>query len=460
MASSLCFNQSQAGSLCHFLIRKKIIAHLHQRLGLQGVNSEIRYQWSGLRQATKQMKRNFKRIAKILLGLLAALVLVGAFVSWRSHAKVEAALSAIRDTGAPVSLADLEPDLVPVEDNAATYLTPVIADANKLAIELYPIANADDFTWRNGLSESQIQQCAKALDAYPQVASAIERASQCKHLNWELDYRVAPSQFSGKIIESIQNLRSFARVQVCRAHWLAATEVPDAAAILLLQELRLIRLHDETPTLMAALVNTAMRREMCDQLNGLLQTSDVAPETHQAIEKELAEHDSSDRVTQMLKTERAFGIESFREFPWFVGTNDQLVYYLDFMTKQIGLSSKLPFERPAVTTVEVSGMTELIASSLNTCLGAMDNTRTKLRCLRILNAIHAQGKKVAGVSIANIGLPNESTIDPYSGKPLIVKSTDAGWQVYSVGPNGKDDGGQSLHDATTEASKDIGVGPH
>ncbi len=406
------------------------------------------------------MKRYFKRIAKILLGFFAALALVGAFVNWRSNAKFEAAISAIRDVGAPVSLLALEPEFVPAEDNAATYLMPVTADANKLINDIYPIANADDFTWPIGLSENQTQQFATAQDAYPQVLPAIEKASLCKHLHWELDYRVTPSQFDGKIIESIQNLRTFARIQVCHAHWLAATGESDAAVMLLLQGLRLIRLHDEMPMLVAAMVNEALRREMCEQLNGLLQTSDVGPETHQAIEKELAEHDSSDRVTQMLETERAFGIESFREFPRFVGFNQQLVNYLDFMAQQIVLHSKLPFESPAVKTVEVSGMTELIASSLNTCLGAMHNTRTKLRCLRILNAILAQGKMNADVSITDLGLPIEATIDPYSGKTLIAKSTDAGWMVYSVGLNREGDGGQTLHDATTEASKDIGVGPH
>ena len=128
------------------------------------------------------MKRNFKRFAKILLGFFAALAIVGAFINWRSNAKFEAAISAIRDVGAPVSLLALEPEFVPAEDNAATYLMPVTADANKLINDIYPIANADDFTWPIGLSESQTQQFATALDAYPQVLPAIEKASLCKHL--------------------------------------------------------------------------------------------------------------------------------------------------------------------------------------------------------------------------------------------------------------------------------------
>ena len=64
--------------------------------------------------------------------------------------------------------------------------------------------------------------------------------------------------------------------------------------------------------------------------------------------------------------------------------------------------------------------------------------------LRILNALQGYkqrtGKDVD--SIEQLGLPKDATIDPWSGRPLIMKKTDQGWLVYSVGLCGVDNGGK------------------
>jgi hypothetical protein len=46
-----------------------------------------------------------------------------------------------------------------------------------------------------------------------------------------------------------------------------------------------------------------------------------------------------------------------------------------------------------------------------------------------------------------------ATLDPFSGKPLVVKRIEDGWMVYSVGENGIDDGGSFVD------QKDWGLGP-
>jgi hypothetical protein len=40
--------------------------------------------------------------------------------------------------------------------------------------------------------------------------------------------------------------------------------------------------------------------------------------------------------------------------------------------------------------------------------------------------------------------------DPFSGKPLVYRLTDEGFRLYSVGPNGVDDGGKSCDDGDPE----------
>ena len=72
-----------------------------------------------------------------------------------------------------------------------------------------------------------------------------------------------------------------------------------------------------------------------------------------------------------------------------------------------------------------------------------ERTRAMSRSLRVLNAIQARvpsgGDQVP--NLADLGLPEQATIDPYNGQPLHVKKLPEGWMVYSVGHNLVDDGG-------------------
>ncbi len=52
-----------------------------------------------------------------------------------------------------------------------------------------------------------------------------------------------------------------------------------------------------------------------------------------------------------------------------------------------------------------------------------------------------------------LALPGEATIDPWTGKPLMLKKTDNGWMIYSVWTNGADDGGIFLE------QQDWGISP-
>jgi len=58
------------------------------------------------------------------------------------------------------------------------------------------------------------------------------------------------------------------------------------------------------------------------------------------------------------------------------------------------------------------------------------------------------------LKLADLGLPNEATTDPFNGEPLILKKTTEGWLIYSLGSNLKDDGGKLDAQGT-----DVGLGP-
>ena len=57
--------------------------------------------------------------------------------------------------------------------------------------------------------------------------------------------------------------------------------------------------------------------------------------------------------------------------------------------------------------------------------------------------------------LSELGLPTETTTDPFNGELLHAEKTRQGWLIYSVGRNYRDDGGK-LDDPS---DGDIGVGP-
>ena len=79
-----------------------------------------------------------------------------------------------------------------------------------------------------------------------------------------------------------------------------------------------------------------------------------------------------------------------------------------------------------------------------------------IRCLRVLNALqtHVPEGSDEVPKLSELGLPAETTTDPYTGDPLHVKKLPQGWLIYSVGKNFVDDGGKF-----DDEHSDVGVGP-
>jgi hypothetical protein len=88
-------------------------------------------------------------------------------------------------------------------------------------------------------------------------------------------------------------------------------------------------------------------------------------------------------------------------------------------------------------------LADLLIPATQAAYDANARSTAMLRSLRVFNALtdfpQKHGHEVA--DLANLKLPKEATLDPFSNKPLILKHTDDGWLIYSVGINGIDDGG-------------------
>jgi hypothetical protein len=100
-------------------------------------------------------------------------------------------------------------------------------------------------------------------------------------------------------------------------------------------------------------------------------------------------------------------------------------------------------------------LTKLVFPALHVTRDAMDRTRANIRCVRVLNVwlgyCEQHGK--APNELVDLGLESEALVDPFNGKPLVVRDMPEGVVVYSVGADGNDDGG------TAKEMKDIVAGP-
>lgn len=360
----------------------------------------------------------------------------------------------IRIAGDPVSLLDLKPKPVSPDENAMTYLNLIADDAGKLYQEIYPYANADDFSWRTVLNETQIKKSEEGFAAYPRVNEMLELASQCTELVRQFDYTLTPTQFIESLIECVQASREFARVGDCYARYLASTGRSDEAAKIYLRQLRLTRLQERDPLTLSFLVNTACLGIAEHGLNGLMQTATLTQETHQAIEEELQKHKPLDRIECVFKTDRAFAIDSLREqfgnFYIYFGQSSNI---LEVLEQQIKMGAKPRFQTSKISPVAASTLGELMQSALESARETANRSDANTRCIRILNAIVASGTRSETIDIGSLGLPKEVLVDPYSGNALLIKLLPSGWTVYSVGQDGNDNGGQ------LKGAMDIGFGP-
>jgi hypothetical protein len=103
---------------------------------------------------------------------------------------------------------------------------------------------------------------------------------------------------------------------------------------------------------------------------------------------------------------------------------------------------------PSSQRLIVPGLGDLggtqVALSLVGTVSADVRSLAMARCLRVLLALAEYRQKFGkeAETIEQLSLPREVTIDPASGKPLKMKKQGTGWLVYSIGPNGVDDGGR------------------
>lgn len=403
--------------------------------------------------------------------------MVAGLLNWRANIRLEEKLSAIRAAGDPVTLAELNREPAPPEHNAVTHLRRVARQVATMNGQLKDAFQTPG-PWRDEgkLNAVGLAKVREVFAEHPEVVPALVAAADCPTYDpgYAFDDRGAdetgaddlgqPAVFV-RVTEQPGPSRAVARLMMLQADVAIAEGQPDEAVQWCVRTLRYSRQLENEPFTVGFLVVLAVRSAALDKVNQTLRAGPISADGRQLLRQELEQVDDMSGFVRCLKQERVFGIASFRrmipgKLPlWYA--RDWESDYLDVMATELRIGAE-PKHRvsEALSTQQKqiassSALARLVYPSLVAAREAMDRVRASTRCLIVLNSLQAAELDANEPPRADrLGLDAEHVTDPYDGEPLRIKHTPAGYVVYSVGRNGKDDGG-----AIGEPHLDIGAGP-
>lgn len=418
-------------------------------------------------------KRFWKRLAIGAVVVVALALIANGFMAWRVDHKLQTRIAEIRAAGYPATIADLAPEPIPADQNAAAHIQKLIPrlDAfGKNQAHFYdrtPDGRAYDAARDRDEAPTaeQIEAIRAIVDKYPDIAVGIAAAAACEQYASLADFSVNHNQLIEHSLEHVQKIRSIARFADWRMEVLTNDGQADAAVRLGIQVLEIARLCNSEPLLVNYLVGIAVRMMVARPIYDALSTGEVSPETLQALEKELAIHDDPEQLVHVLKTEQAFGISVASEggvAPQIEEINPVWLKLVGWPVKSLFVDSldvyEDHFELAQKPWCEIRGrfdadgsikasnhgvLGDLLAPVLGAAYIAHSRNQAMIRSLRIAGALasYRQQHGRDARDLSDLVIPKEVTIDPFTGEPLKTRHTDDGWVIYTVMQNGIDDGG-------------------
>ncbi len=263
-----------------------------------------------------------KRLRKILIWIgifagaaIAMLLMLCAYFVWSTSPQLLGRLVAIREAGDPIQLADLAHEPIPPEKNADAFLRRAADDLDAIQKELqayYPKGGYPPET----VAPADQDKLEKLFAAYPKVMPLLEQAADCPDNDPQLDCSLPTTRFLELYFKRPGEHRLINRVMLARSAWLLSKGRADDALATQLLTLRLTRLWRREPLMIGYLVTVACELAAMEGANRVLQAGAVSRSSRQALDTELALHDSMDGYNWALRSERAYSLSSIRELPF------------------------------------------------------------------------------------------------------------------------------------------------
>jgi hypothetical protein len=313
-----------------------------------------------------------------------------------------------------------------------------------------------------------IEAYRKVLAAHPAAVDLLFQASQCPEYFLDLNYVTkSGSDFVADMLPKVQLVRAAIRVLNYRVMLLLSEGKREEALNTCLAMLRLSNLFSRAPALIGQLVAIAIRNVSITATNRVLRDGELPPEAHDRLEAELARQSFRDAYRHSLVTERPIGVAHFDDMRMYYsglphGKRDE-ASHLELLDVIIANADR-PYGDPEAAAAyravmdKAGPMTKGLGPAIEAANESVTRNEAQARCLRVLNAILRRPRQdQADVKLSDLKLPDDATIDPFNGQPLNLRHADAGWLVYSIGGNLKDDGGKVDDDATDVGSVPIAL---
>jgi hypothetical protein len=395
----------------------------------------------------------------IVLGLL---LTANAIMAWRTTARENAIKAAIRAQGHPASIADLEPKPIRDDQNAAAQIASLAGELKAFQKEHVTFLQDTELGKAYDKSDAlptaeQAAAMRKILDQNSAMKGAIDRAAACDAWASVGDFSVDHTVFVEQLLKRIQNFRTVMRYARWELDVLAADAKRDDAVRRGIDILKLARLHQSEPTLVAYLVSVAVRGTAIDGINETLAAGPISADVRRALDEELARADRPGQFAKILRLERGAAMDASlaqlgpvsRMLGWPI--KRQFLSAYEMMGEVIALAdgpwpefrkhTKTWGERDIDTGHGV--LANLLAPAIAASVAARDRDLALIRSLRVLNALQGfevrEGREATGLK--DSGLSTDATIDPVTNSPLLATRGERGWTVYGVGNNEKDDVG-------------------
>jgi hypothetical protein len=403
---------------------------------------------------------------------------------------LERELARIREAGEPLSLREAAPPAVPDEVNAAVLYDRAFHRLPRLERDPQSLPGgqpqwrvaredervlsdflADDPEKQRRAGRERVRQALAGTEAALDLAREAAGMPRCRFaVDWEAG--------AAALFPHYPRLRSLTRLLGAHAV-LAAVDGKPAEAVVDLQAMIGITRHiGSEPLLIGQLVQYACQSMALSSLNQVMRHASLSDAESRRLQETLAAVDLYPSFEGAVATERAFGLWMFdtvrdggvsaEEFGTEPGSFLRLlrrlrpagepllkwdqVHYLRLMGRQVDLA-RLHRHLPPAEWPEMEAeipryavVSRLMLPALSAAASRRDEAVARLALARWALALHVyqaqtgrypdslqEAERVAGGSLPE---------DPFSGRALIYRPQGQGYRLYSIGGNGRDDGGE------------------
>jgi len=254
-------------------------------------------------RGARKIGRGARKAARWLLYVLLVLAAVHLLATFITGRMLKAELDRLRDSGEPLTHAELAPSLPPGEANAADIYQQAfdslrLSDTESLEVEDFN--RVDDPAW--------LALARRVVSANADYYSLLEEASRTPSCAFPVDWdALLDAQFP-----HLAKMRQAARMLRVRAEVLAADGDIDGAVASCAVAFRMAEHVGMEPTLIAVLVGIAVEGIQRPALERVLSAGAPSPEVAHGLFEQLGAIDQTDPWARTMLGERAGGLWVFR----------------------------------------------------------------------------------------------------------------------------------------------------